>query len=415
MRWRARKRMNIGAALCAATCIFLADGAAAAAPRMYHQPQYESPVGGNPDDLLLLAGDGFTADDVVVYRAILDTTKPAAPPPQVPAVATPMTGIATVMSRADIPHSLTVGLPAVMRPDQSYALWVRTVHGEWSEPVLINDARPLWFTPSFVYSSRSTAGLRRELKVVGRNLQPASGAVTQIQLVGPNTYTNSAIVDAQTSEALNRYTARLKLPPLLAPGHYHLLVCRDGVSWVGVADQVLEVRPDGIEPPSFPVSDARFGGCRPDDGRDDTPCIARAISAAKRAGGGIVSFGPGTWDLIDNVQQGGAVAGEGIVVQDGVTLRGAGAHLTRLDRHAEWNAHAPTPAFTLVGHTEISGFRFRDLQVYVPSDQAGAFLQLGEPYGRVAATAGSASPALASVDDVMISRNTFDKTFVGWW
>ncbi len=35
----------------------------AAAPQLYHQAAYESPVRGDPDDLLLLAGYGFEADD----------------------------------------------------------------------------------------------------------------------------------------------------------------------------------------------------------------------------------------------------------------------------------------------------------------------------------------------------------------
>src|SRR5271166_3941305 len=193
--------------------MFLAGGAQATAPRLYHQPGYESPLRGDPDDLLLLAGDGFSVDDVVVYQAIADTTKPAARPRSAPSQSTPETGIAPVVSRAGVPRFLTIKLPPDARRDQSYALWVRTARGEWSAPVVINDARPLWFTPSFIYASATLGSLPRELKVVGRNLQPAPGVVTKIQLVGPETITDTVIVDAQASESLDRYAARLRLPP----------------------------------------------------------------------------------------------------------------------------------------------------------------------------------------------------------
>jgi hypothetical protein len=133
----------------------------------------------------------------------------------------------------------------------------------------------------------------------------------------------------------------------------------------------------------------------------------RPIAAAARAGGGEVYFGPGTWDLIDGNQP-GLVAEEGMVVPAGVQLRGSGSALTRLHRHAEWNARTANAAFTLVGHTLVSGFTFRDLKVYQPSDHAGPYLQLGEDWRR-AASADGASIDTAEVSDVTITRNTFDK------
>lgn len=60
----------------------------------------------------------------------------------------------------------------------------------------------LYSTPAYeVYSSASTSSLPRVLKVVGRNLQPAAGATTQVRLVGANaTYTLPAD-DAKNSDA----------------------------------------------------------------------------------------------------------------------------------------------------------------------------------------------------------------------
>jgi hypothetical protein len=394
----------------ALAALFISADAAAAAPQLYRQAAYESPVRGEPDDLLLLAGHGFAADDIVVYRALADTTKPLAMPNQVPTHSDGEFGVAPIVNSADVPYSLSIRLPQTMRARQSYAIWVRTARGEWSESVKFNDARPLWVSPAFVYASRSPASLPRELKIVGRNLQPSPGQSTRIRLIGPQPFTDIAISDAQASGTINEYVARVRLPEHLAPGRYRVMVNRDGASWVELTTQSLEVLPDPPSTAEFSVSDAQFGGCRPDDGADDTACIVHAIEAANRAGGGTVYFGPGTWDLIDSGQP-GLVGHEGMVVPGGVHIRGAGSALTRLHRHAEWNASAPTAAFTLLGHTLVTGFTFRDLQTYQPSDQAGPYLQLGEDWQRYASAPADSIDA-AVISAVEITHNVFDKPLV---
>jgi hypothetical protein len=389
--------------------ICLCHSVTAAPPQLYGQPANESPVRADPDDLLLLAGYAFRVDDEVVYRAMANTTEPSAPPTHVPTRSTAETGLAAIVSSSNVPYSLTIKLPQVLRSDQSYALWVRTAQGEWSRPVLINDARPLWISPAFVYASHAVASLPRELKIVGRNLQTSPGASTQIQLAGPQVFNGVATIDATSSATMDRYVARLRLPGYLVPGRYRIRLSRDGVSWIEVPGQTLEVRPDETPAAEFAVSDPQFGGCRPNDASDDTGCILRAIGAAKRAGGGTVYFGPGTWDLV-TIDQAGVDAREGIIVPDGVRLRGAGSNLTGIDRHTQWSERGPAAALTLVGHTAVSGFRFRDLQVYQPRDRAGPFFQLGEEFQRVAAA--PKSTAVAVVDEVIITENVFDKTFV---
>jgi hypothetical protein len=119
-----------------------------------------------------------------------------ATPDRVPALSSAEFGVAPIVSSADVPYSLTIKLPQSMRADQSYALWVRTVHGEWSKAVKINDARPLWVSPAFVYASGMPGSLPRELKIVGRNLQGGSRQPTQIRLIGPQRFTGMAVSDA---------------------------------------------------------------------------------------------------------------------------------------------------------------------------------------------------------------------------
>ena len=129
------------------------------------------------------------------------------------------------MSASNIPDSLTIRLPAQIRTDQTYALWVRTARGEWSDAVKINDARPLWVSPAFTYATHRIGSLVRELKVVGRNLQPSAGVRTQIQLVGPEVVGGIAET-APASDATRGYVARLKLPARLSPGSYQVRVSR---------------------------------------------------------------------------------------------------------------------------------------------------------------------------------------------
>jgi hypothetical protein len=383
------------------------SGIGAAAPALYRESFHESPVQGAPDDLLLLAGFGLNVDDAVVYQAIRtagDLTAPATIPERSGAAA----GVASIVSSASVPYSLTVRLPSTLQADHPYALWVKTRGGAWSRPVTINDARPLWISPAYVYSSDLPGPLPRELKIIGRNLGPSSGRPTLIRLIGPERFIGKALADDPSSEGLGEFVARLRLPQHLAPGHYRVSVNREGGRWIDLDEQTLEVLPDAHSAAEFRVDDLRYGGCRPNDGADDTACIVRAVAAAARAGGGAVYFAAGTWDLVDSAQP-GVAARDGIVVPPGVQLQGAGSALTRLDRHARWNAEAPTAAFSLTGYTLVSGFDFRDLQVYKPRDQAGSYLQLGLDWQR----ANSAPAASARVvHDVIITRNVFDKPMV---
>ena len=188
--------------------LFIGADAMATPPQLYRQAAYESPVRGAPDDLLLLAGYGFSADDTVVYRTVANSTKPLATPKRVPTHSDAEFGVAPIVSAADLPYSLTIRLPQNLRADQTYALWVHTARGEWSKAVRINDARPLWISPAFVYASEMPASLPRELKIVGRNLQPSPGHATLIRLLGPQHFTGKAIADTRSSDPLNDYVAR---------------------------------------------------------------------------------------------------------------------------------------------------------------------------------------------------------------
>lgn len=395
--------LRAGLVIVSTACFYFCHvNSPAAEPILYALPDYQSPVRGDPDDLLLIPGYGFTRDDIVVYQALADTTRVPAPPASIPNVSSATAGVAPVVSFASVPYSLTVKLPAALQSDQSYVLWVRSTDG-WSQGVKINDARPLWLTPAFVHESHAMDALTRYLKVVGRNLQPAPDATTRIRLVGPQTIT----LDANPSTgAIARYVAKIDLPKRLQRGSYQVQLSRDGVSWVDLKHQTLTVGADPAAVLQFRVEDF---GCRPDDDKDDIRCIGAAVRKAAAAGGGEVVFDAGTWDMIDSAAD--EVTADGIVLPPGVSLTGSSASRSILLRHAAWgdkNAKHPKIApssFVLLGRNTIRHLTFKDQRIYRPGDIAAArgILQLGKAFYRATA----AEPA--TISDVVITKNVFDR------
>jgi hypothetical protein len=355
-------------------------------------------VSGEADELLLIAGYGLDKDDRVVYQAVDGTDQAQRHPTEVPKTSTPSIGVAEAVSHADLPYSVTIRLPRLLRPLQEYAFWVVTAQGEWSQPVRINDARPLWATPAFVYASATLASLPRYLKVVGRNLEPVPHHSTQVRLTGPQ----RLVLDAEPADVnageLDRYTAQVRLPYPIKPGVYEIEITRDGSRWVGLSGQTLEVRPDPQRSPEFEVGGADYGGCKPDGGRDATGCVIRAIAAAHAAGGGTVTFEAGTWTLSRSAMS----SSNGIEVPPGVSLQGAGKLATTVSLVDDGSA---TTAFTLLGHNRVQGITFHDQRVYVTGRELDTVLKLGA--GPAGALPGA--DVGPEVQDVVITENVFDR------
>jgi len=388
-------------------CLLLACGSQigyaadpAHAPVIYSQPALESPVRGDPDDLLLLPGGGFSTNDTVVYARVEDTTALVALPSRSPGASDESQGVAAVVSYWNVPYSLTVRLPSVMRAGQSYALWVVNSQGRFSNGVLINDARPLWLTPGEVFATADMAQLDRLVKIVGRNLQAEPGAVTRVRLLGPETVILPAMAIKGDLPAVARYAAVIRLPKRLAVGDYRIEITRDRRSWVPLEGQRLHVRPDPPIARRFDVSAAANGGCRPDDGVDDTPCVVRAIHAAQEAGGGTVVLGAGVWDLIEAPRPG--ISGvNGILVPPHVDIVGQGAKVTRVVRHEGWIAGGSNSIFTLLGHNLVRGIKFQDMHRFEPQDPPRPVFQLGMRQ----------DASVPSVDEVVITEDIFDRVY----
>jgi hypothetical protein len=365
-------------------------------------PGYESPVQGGPDDLLLLAGRGFSSTDRVVYEAIDAAAPSRGHPSAVPPDSTAARGTVPIVKLANPPYSITTQLPSLIQAGRGYRLWVVTVAGEWSAPVSINDPRPQWITPAYVYSSADFATLGRQVRVVGRNLAPTGAAASWIQLQGPRTY----VLAAQKGGADNpaqRYISEAALPDRIVPGMYSVAISRDGHQWTRVPAQQLEVRPDPASPRTFSLSDPEFGACKPDDGADDTACFTQALEAARQAGGGIVRVPSGKWDvsttLLPKERQ-----RDGLILAPNVQLRGEGASVSILIRHAAKELPAPGALLTLVGNNSVLDLSFTDAEPYESLDQTRTVIQLGLPPNL-------AAPKVYpdSVEDVVISGNNFNR------
>jgi hypothetical protein len=372
---------------------------AATAPHLYSQAAYQSPVQADPDDLLLLAGDGLSADDRVVYRSSREESP--SPPAEIPARSSALLGVAPVVSAAGAPYQLIIRLPAEILTRHAYRLWVRNTHGEWSNAVSINDPRPLWISPSTVYATAATAFLPRYLKVIGRNLFPSGSDGPAVRLVGPKQYelraeTPGALTTAYAaSEALRSFVAKRLLPQALVPGVYRVELL-DHAHWSAVP-QTLTVLPDPPRSLEFDVANPAFGGCGPDDGQDDTACVEKAVAAAKRAGGGAIVLGDGTWDLSSGH----------IELPPFVDIRGRSAGMTRILRHDRPEAPANVGMIVLLGHNVVRDLWFDDESRFSPTASIRPILQLGRRYN----TDEQPQAAASLVSDVVITRNVFEKTY----
>jgi hypothetical protein len=363
-----------------------------------HTPEYEAPVRGDPDDLLMIAGSGFDSADRVIYQA-MDARRSL--DGSVPATNTTEAGTVPIVQRDNPKYALTVKLPSQMRKGRPYRLWVVTAGNEWSTPVAINDPRPEWITPAFIYSSADLAHLGRVLRIVGQNLAGADGHALEIRLDGARerayilTVPPAATPDAQ---AVQNHVATALLPARIVPGLYSVSIRGKGLDWVALRDQKLEVRPDPRDPPTFSIDDPAYGGCHADDAADDSGCLARALEAAGRAGSGVVRIPPGHWDVMTAGQAGT----NGFLIPPQVQLRGAGPDSSFLARHG---AQRPggDPLLTATSHNSVTGLTFTDDWRFRALAQSRQVIQLGP------LPVGDESRAVTShlVEEIIITDNRF--------
>jgi hypothetical protein len=335
----------------------------------------------------MIAGHGFTASDRVVYQAVPASGQLPEHPQSVPARSSPLSGTARIVQSGNLPHSLTIQLPEELRPHTIYRLWVVTATGQWSEPLSINDPRPLWLTPSYTYATEDPGGLGRRLRVIGRNLEPIGKAPVEFELRGPRTY--RLVCESSTdSEPLQPYVAEAPLAERMVPGLYSVRLSVDGHQWTRLEGQQLEVRADAARAPQIDLGDPRFGGCHPNDGADDGGCLQRALAFGRQAGRATINIPSGVWDI----QQ-------PLVVPANLELRGAPDRSSVIARHGTGSLES---LLSLLGHNTVSGITFTEADRIGSLRQVRPMIQLGSIN-----TGTPDSSWGAAVTDFVITGNRF--------
>lgn len=397
-----------------ACLIFMAQvgaPASAAPPIVFHTPNFESPVQGGPDDLLFLGGVGFHADDRVVYQEIRQGTQGDAHPAEIPGRSTPQLGTASVVKVGDPPYSLTIRLPEVVDAQTPYRLWIVNAQSEWGEPFTINDPRPLWIAPAYTYATADIAEVGRRIRIIGRNLHPSgSERALQLRLQGPQTYSFTGVTATQPDPASHAYIVEGALPARMAPGNYKVSVGSSRSGWTDVPDQRFVVSSDPPPRPRFDLTEARFGSCRPNDSQDDSQCLAKAISAARVAGGGTIDIPAGVWDLYPL-----AAAHEAeFILTPGISLAGADTDQATLARrvaeHPGSDQPDADPLLLLEGGNSITRLKFTDEYRFTQFNYDRAVIQLGHGWHDSRVAQGFVPTA---VRDIVISRNLFRRINIG--
>jgi hypothetical protein len=378
----------------------LASGGAVhgAAPMIMHTPGYESPVRADPDDLIMIGGTGFDASDQVVYVA---ANGPAADshPEALPRHSDATRGRAPVVQVGDPPYAITVRMPPQILKGRAYRLWVVTARNEWSDALAINDPRPQWFSPAYVYATADVAKLGRRLRVIGRNLTTEAAALTRIRLLGPHDYELATVPAPAGSSVMAQYVAEAVLPAALLPGRYRVSARRSDGDWVEIPEQRLEVRADPRPQREFTLGDPRFGACHPDDTLDDSECFARLLEAVSRAGAATIVIPRGTWLLSTPAAR--ASADDGFVLQHDVQLRAAVPGASVIRRHEAVDPRHSGPLLTLTGRNLVSGVTFMDDARFKSLAESRPMLRLGPLNDRLSVSDSH------EVADVVITGNVF--------
>jgi prepilin-type processing-associated H-X9-DG protein len=182
-------------------------------------------------------------------------------------------------------------------------LWTKTADG-FSKPLLFNAAKPCWIS-----QSKATPGTL--VYVFGFGLRPQYAGFTMAITGAGGTYYPSPLTAARGLRTKDSRLVHFEVPKELPPGPYAVYVHNSsGGSWGWRKAGDLELIAAPTEPER--VFRVREFGAKGDGLANDHAAICQAIQAAKKVGGGVVFFTPGTY-LTD----------ETISVPSGVNLRGA--------------------------------------------------------------------------------------------
>lgn len=239
-----------------------------------------------PGDLISINGYGFINEDMsklqVVYAPHTSAEVPEKPVDNAKK-------LALVQMDDENGFYLVTRLPEDAEPGL-YDIWVNNGYG-WSEPTVLNQARPLHISDYIVWEGQS-------IILVGRGLQGSQfgfDSETSVRLIKDDK------IYYPTLDKISPYSIYFTINKGTALGTYDVEVSNDGgMTWFGLeSEQTLTVREVGNDPlntglawmdefvwdQKFDVTDYGADGT---DKKGDTAAFSAALRACKEAGGGVV-------------------------------------------------------------------------------------------------------------------------------
>ena len=181
-------------------------------------------------------------------------------------------------------------------------MWIETPNG-FSKPLMFNVAKPFWIS-----ESKATPGAL--VYVFGFGLRPKYASITVAMKGEQKAIFARSIVEPRSQRTKDERLVYFEIPQETQPGRYSVHVHNsNGGPWGWQKAGDLEVV--AVSKPKR-VFDVRRFGAQGDGLANDRVAIGQAVESARKAGGGVVFFPPGTY-LTD----------ETISIPSDVTLRGA--------------------------------------------------------------------------------------------
>jgi Endopolygalacturonase len=249
-----------------------------------------------PGELLTIYGEGLHSSAGNLQIAV----SPAPGPVSLPQPPVDAYMLTPIFSDPD-GHFTTAVLPGDAAPGV-YAVWVQNDYG-WSQPILLNAARPQWISESAAF-----AGL--QLKVVGRNLDSREFgglAQTLVRLVSGRTHYEMKIED------INPFAVTFTIPHHVPNGTYDVYVSNGGDRWekISYAEEynqhltIVDAAPDPLGLGVWWVNQFNWGqqvsvqdyGADPNGSADSTGAFQSAINDIASRGGGIISIPDGNYRI----------------------------------------------------------------------------------------------------------------------
>ena len=308
----------------------------------------------SPGDIFSVNGEGMDADNI----AVLVAHSTGAAPPLSSAVA------ADVIQTDAAGRFVVARLPKEMRAG-AFHVWVRNAAG-YSIPIAANRPRPL-----FLSEYEAWAG--QEIELVGRNFDPrefGAQGTPQVRLVDDNQrFTITSIT------RFNPFAITIRVPGI-ALAKYRLQVSTDGQQWWPVPEEeTLTVVPAGGDPLGLGVAwaghfqwdrvfDVTRYGVPTNSASDVTAQVQAVVATAKQAGGGVVYFPAGRYQL------------SRIQLPADVILQGAGAKATTLVSTAKSSTFiSSTDDGIIRGHHGVARLR---IEIQDADTRPDVFISLGE-------------------------------------